>query len=316
MKTALTLCLYVVIHASLFAQVGIGTSTPHSSAVLHIVSEDQDKGVLLPSMPDPTAVNKVDGILVYDNEKNRFAYVKNSDWIYVNPWDTETIQSSGSVDYISTPYNVGIKTSSAPTESLEVNGNIKSTGNISAGNNITATNELTAKEFVGYGTIPIGGIIMWSGNAGDVPDDYQLCNGGTKNGHTAPDLRGKFIRGATSSSPGSDDITYSTSGSEYTSDKSGCSEYEYSYRVSFELCDPSDPDPNNCFDYGSLDQPASDCSHARQLIIDTFDSVHVMFDNSGCDATLANSSYYIGNPNCFITADLNYYQLAYIMRVK
>ena len=45
-------------------------------------------------------------------------------------------------------------------------------------------------EFVGYGTIPKGGIIMWSGSV--IPLGWALCNGtlGT------PDLRGKFIVGS------------------------------------------------------------------------------------------------------------------------
>ena len=61
------------------------------------------------------------------------------------------------------------------------------TGNISAG---------TAGAFSGYGTIPVGGIIMWSGSANEVPDGWALCNGQTLNGKTTPDLRNRFIVGA------------------------------------------------------------------------------------------------------------------------
>ena len=60
------------------------------------------------------------------------------------------------------------------------------TGNISAG---------TAGAFSGYGTIPVGGIIMWSGSANEVPDGWALCNGQTVSGKTTPDLRGKFVVG-------------------------------------------------------------------------------------------------------------------------
>ncbi|MBI4325506.1 MAG: tail fiber protein [Chloroflexi bacterium] len=42
----------------------------------------------------------------------------------------------------------------------------------------------------GYGTIPLGGIIMWSGSS--VPDGWALCNG--QNG--TPDLRNRFIVGS------------------------------------------------------------------------------------------------------------------------
>ena len=42
------------------------------------------------------------------------------------------------------------------------------------------------------GTIPIGGIILWSGTVASIPDGYALCNG--SNG--TPNLRNKFILGA------------------------------------------------------------------------------------------------------------------------
>ncbi|NLB66194.1 MAG: hypothetical protein GX803_06980 [Lentisphaerae bacterium] len=48
----------------------------------------------------------------------------------------------------------------------------------------------------GYGTIPIGGIIMWSGTENQIPDGWALCNGSTVNGKQTPDLRGRFVVGA------------------------------------------------------------------------------------------------------------------------
>ncbi|MGV3772153.1 MAG: tail fiber protein [Verrucomicrobiales bacterium] len=74
--------------------------------------------------------------------------------------------------------NVGIGTKT-PTAKLEVSGAAKATS------------------FEGYGTIPIGGIIMWSGST--VPAGWALCNGGTSNGKQTPDLRDKFIVGSGSS---------------------------------------------------------------------------------------------------------------------
>jgi microcystin-dependent protein len=49
---------------------------------------------------------------------------------------------------------------------------------------ITATDS-----FIGNGTIPIGGIIMWSGTIANIPTGWALCNG--SNG--TPDLRNRFI---------------------------------------------------------------------------------------------------------------------------
>ena len=44
----------------------------------------------------------------------------------------------------------------------------------------------------GFGLVPRGGIIMWSGAIGSVPSGWSLCNGA--NG--TPDLRNRFIVGA------------------------------------------------------------------------------------------------------------------------
>ena len=42
------------------------------------------------------------------------------------------------------------------------------------------------------GTIPIGGIILWSGTVASIPDGYALCNG--SNG--TPNLQDRFVVGA------------------------------------------------------------------------------------------------------------------------
>ena len=42
------------------------------------------------------------------------------------------------------------------------------------------------------GTIPIGGIIIWSGSTGSVPAGWALCNG--SNG--TPNLQSRFVVGA------------------------------------------------------------------------------------------------------------------------
>ena len=83
--------------------------------------------------------------------------------------------------------NVGIGVTN-PTNKLEVNGNVDLN---SSSNN--------PNKFIGYGTIPIGGIIMWNGDSPPTGEDdgWALCNGETVNGHTTPDLRGRFIMSST-----------------------------------------------------------------------------------------------------------------------
>lgn len=57
----------------------------------------------------------------------------------------------------------------------------------------TVTGDLTVGGTIsGFGTAPIGGIIMWSGAQSAIPTGWQLCDG--SNG--TPDLRNKFVIGA------------------------------------------------------------------------------------------------------------------------
>ncbi len=63
---------------------------------------------------------------------------------------------------------------------------------------LTVGGPVTADSFTGFGTIPLGGIIMWSG--GTAPAGWALCDGGTVNGRVTPDLRGRFVLGAGSGS--------------------------------------------------------------------------------------------------------------------
>ena len=66
---------------------------------------------------------------------------------------------------------------------------------------MTATDKTKLDNIDAGGNIPIGGIIMWSGNERDVPLNWEICAGGTYtyNGETKtiPDLRGRFVMGST-----------------------------------------------------------------------------------------------------------------------
>ena len=62
--------------------------------------------------------------------------------------------------------------------------------------------ELTDSDsLIGNGTIPLGGIIMWSGSVSDIASlsGWELCDGNSGNpinGITIPDLRNRFVVGA------------------------------------------------------------------------------------------------------------------------
>lgn len=45
---------------------------------------------------------------------------------------------------------------------------------------------------IGNGTIPVGGIIMWSGSIASIPTGWAICNGS----NSTPDLRDRFLVGA------------------------------------------------------------------------------------------------------------------------
>ena len=85
--------------------------------------------------------------------------------------------------------------------------NTLSSSNISIANDlgVTGATTLTGNLAVtapstisGYGTIPIGGIIMWSGTIANIPTGWALCNGS----NSTPDLRNRFVVGAHSDGAG------------------------------------------------------------------------------------------------------------------
>ena len=83
------------------------------------------------------------------------------------------------------------------TGGLTVDGSTTLAGNTTFNNNVTVLGGITVKDtgsFKGYGTIPVGGIIMWSGTT--VPDGWALCNGQKSNGVQTPNLCNRFIVGS------------------------------------------------------------------------------------------------------------------------
>jgi microcystin-dependent protein len=89
--------------------------------------------------------------------------------------------------------NVEVKGNALLDGTLQVKGASTMDGKLHVKGNVT----VDSPSFIGgYGTIPIGGIILWSGAVADIPDGWALCNGTSVNGHATPDLRGRFVAGA------------------------------------------------------------------------------------------------------------------------
>ena len=85
------------------------------------------------------------------------------------------------------------------TGGLVVSGKTTLAGSVDFSQGATISGNLSVKNtgsLSGYGTIPVGGIIMWSGSS--VPDGWALCNGQTANGIRTPNLVDRFILGTDS----------------------------------------------------------------------------------------------------------------------
>ncbi len=103
-------------------------------------------------------------------------------------WAADVSQASGA-------FTVGGKATLRETEvasSLTVGGTSTVKGSATFAKDVTVSGNLQVKStgaLSGYGTIPIGGIIMWSGST--VPDGWALCDG--EGGR--PNLLNRFVMG-------------------------------------------------------------------------------------------------------------------------
>lgn len=91
--------------------------------------------------------------------------------------------------------------------SAEVSGNFR-TGSLAASDTVSASSIAASGDatvggdlsvagaITGYGSAPIGCIILWSGAKNDIPDGWALCDGQSYNGHATPNLRDRFVVGA------------------------------------------------------------------------------------------------------------------------
>lgn len=87
---------------------------------------------------------------------------------------------------------VGINGAPASGAALTVNGEVNATSARFGSMNVAT---LSATAVSGFGTVPLGGIIIWSGAENAVPAGWALCNGQTLNGRITPDLRGRMVVG-------------------------------------------------------------------------------------------------------------------------
>ena len=103
-KTKWIVCIVVLAYVNGFTQVGINTTDPHPSSVLHI--ESTDKGILIPRLTDVeigTIESPAQGLLVFNTDENAFN-------IYIDDtikWQGLTGYMQPSVKYTNTDLAVG-----------------------------------------------------------------------------------------------------------------------------------------------------------------------------------------------------------------
>ncbi|MBC7938122.1 MAG: hypothetical protein H7Y86_22460 [Rhizobacter sp.] len=136
--------------------VGIGTNAPHTSAALDITSNN--KGLLVPRMSNTARLSipsPANGLLVYDSSFHRLYQFQDGVWRYMLT-NESWIQSSTRNWMYNSSDSIGIGTS-APTEKLDVNGNIRSRQGVRADNNINASGDIMAASVTSTANMIVNG---------------------------------------------------------------------------------------------------------------------------------------------------------------
>lgn len=224
MKNLTTIRYYLFVFVSLisissYAQIGIGTNDPDTSAILELRSDSL--GVLMPRMTSTAAqamMTPAEGLMLYDTDENMVMFYGKSSSVYswygVSPWRyRENVSDPTNINLYLEPsinsVNIGTSTPLVDNQ-LTIENNVVIGGTTGDApqkgmllkedaefqSDVTVTNTSSATIVEGAGTVPLGGVIMWSGNSGALPDGYVLCDGGAPvGGITIPDLRGRFLVG-------------------------------------------------------------------------------------------------------------------------
>ena len=104
----------------------------------------------------------------------------------------ETVLGSNSIPVLrvsGSAVGIGVERADA---TLDIGGVLTATSLANDGN-ATVSGKYFATAFEGAGTIPLGGIVVWTGAS--PPQGWALCNGQTANGRRTPDLRSRFVLG-------------------------------------------------------------------------------------------------------------------------
>jgi len=150
--------------------IGIGTTTPQSSAVLDVSSNN--KGFLPPLVSQSqriAIVNPANGLLVYDTTSQRFYLFQDGAWRFIINSDYWS-ESTSRKFLTNLTDSVGIGTS-LPQHRLDVNGDINTTESFRVGTTITASGSASSPVLSATGNINASGsanMVDYLNGGGDV----------------------------------------------------------------------------------------------------------------------------------------------------
>lgn len=250
--------------------------------------------------------------------------------------DARTLANPSGGQIVSvTGTNVGINKTS-PGSALDVNGTltatrINATGGGTLGGAVTASDfsantlsstvinggTVTASgSFNGPGTIPLGGIIMWSGST--PPSGWAVCNGQSVNGYTTPDLQGRFILGAGSGAGLTSRVVKQTGGSEtHTLTLSEMPNHTHSVNDPGHSHSINDPGHGHGYSYGTDGWDAQ--SRGYFQLTDRYGGYRTMLTSqTGISINSSRTGIQMGATGDGRAHDIMppYYVLAFIMRVQ
>lgn len=176
MKKVLTIVLAIATYHSVTAQnVGIGTTTPNSSALLDITSTT--KGLLMPRMTTAqrnAIVSPADGLLIYNTTTDELNQRQNGAWKTVINSDY-WFRGAGSMWNIGD--NIGINTA-GPVERLDVSGNIRSNSSVIIENTTAILQLKSSGENKGYVQLS-GDNLRLGTNSGNTNGNVIIRNNGS-----------------------------------------------------------------------------------------------------------------------------------------
>ncbi len=166
-RKLLLICGFLI-PALLFGQVGVGTTTPHPSAMMHIApGAGSNKGVILPSITSAQRMlldstqNLAQGLIFFDKDLQKFYYFHQSPKMWYeldHDWIRKDVAGAGFVVgtnlYSGVPGNVGVGTAATinPAAKLTLVGNA-SIGNATfTVDSIPPSNSMIVQTWVGIAT--------------------------------------------------------------------------------------------------------------------------------------------------------------------